>query len=203
VALGHSDHMRTTNGDDDRRAPTLHTDRLILRRWTPEDLAPFAELNADAVVMEHMQRTLTRAESDAFARRIEGEFDECGFGLWAVEVRDTASFVGYVGLHRVPFRASFTPAVEVGWRLSRHHWGHGYATEAAREAVRYGYDDVGLREIVSFTTPGNVASWRVMERLGMVRDETSDFDHPEVPEGHRLRRHIFYRFPGVRPARSG
>jgi RimJ/RimL family protein N-acetyltransferase len=95
----------------------------------------------------------------------------------------------------VAFRAPFTPAVEVGWRLARQHWGLGYATEAAREAVRYGYEVVGLDEIVSFTTPGNVASWRVMERLGMVRDDTSDFAHPEVPEGHPLRWHVFYRFP--------
>ena len=182
-------------GDAGERGPTLRTDRLVLRRWSPNDLVPFAGMNADPVVMEHMQRALTPAESDAFARRIEAEFDACGFGLWAVEVPGTAPFIGFVGLHRVPFDAAFTPAVEVGWRLARQHWGHGYATEAARAAVRYGYEEIGLEEIVSFTTPGNIASWRVMERLGMVRDPSSDFDHPGVPVGHPLRGHIFYRFP--------
>ncbi|MCU1457894.1 MAG: hypothetical protein JWL73_1986 [Actinomycetia bacterium] len=175
--------------------PTLRTQRLLLRRWRPDDLDPFAALNADPVVMEHFQKLLTRDESDAFAARIEDEFEKVGFGLWAVEVCDVAPFVGFVGLHRVPFDAPFTPAVEVGWRIAREHWGHGYVTEAAREAVRYGLEVVGLDEIVSFTTPGNVRSWKVMERLGMVRDPESDFDHPYVPPGHRLERHVFYRFP--------
>jgi ribosomal-protein-alanine N-acetyltransferase len=175
--------------------PTLRTPRLTLRRWRSDDLAPFAELNADPEVMEHLLSVLTREESDAFVTRIEAEFDECGFGLWAVEVADGAPFIGYVGLHRAPFEASFTPAVEVGWRLAREHWGHGYATEAARAAVRYGLEEAGLDEIVSFTTPANVRSWKVMERLGMTRDPRSDFEHPNVPIGHHLRPHVLYRFP--------
>jgi len=179
----------------DGRGPTLRTERLVLRRWRFEDLAPFAELNADPEVMAEMQKSLSREESDAFAVRIEAEFDDCGFGLWAVDVPGRAPFIGYVGLHRVPFEAPFTPAVEVGWRLAPAHWGHGFVTEAARAAVRYGLDEVGLDEIVSFTTPDNVRSWKVMERLGMIRDPASDFDHPNVPLGHRLRPHVFYRFP--------
>jgi RimJ/RimL family protein N-acetyltransferase len=175
--------------------PRLRTERLILRRWRSSDRDPFAALNADPVVMEHIQKTLTRAESDAFVDRIEAEFDECGFGLWAVELVDGATFVGYVGLHRVAFDAAFTPAVEIGWRIARAHWGNGYVTEAARAAVDDGYTRVGLDEIVSFTTPGNVRSWRVMERLGMVRDPARDFEHPDVPVGHPLREHIFYRLP--------
>ena len=175
--------------------PTLRTERLILRRWRTEDLAPFAALNADPVVMEHYERVLTRDESDASVSLLEAEFEDCGFGLWAVEVPGRAPFIGYVGLHRVPFEASFTPAVEVGWRLAQEHWGHGFATEAADAALRYGLHEGGLDEIVSFTTPGNVRSWKVMERLGMVRDRSSDFEHPNVPVGHRLRRHILYRFP--------
>ena len=119
----------------------------------------------------------------------------CGFGLWAVEVSGGSPFIGFVGLHRVPFEAPFTPAVEIGWRIARGHWGHGYATQAATEAVRYGLEQVGLDEIVSFTTPDNVRSWKVMERLGMIRDPTSDFEHPNVPIGHRLRSHVLYRFP--------
>ena len=110
-------------------------------------------------------------------------------------------FIGFVGLHRVPFDAPFTPAVEVGWRLAREHWGYGFVTEAARSAVRYGLEEVGLDEIVSFTNPDNARSWKVMERLGMIRDPSSDFEHPNVPTGHWLRPHIFYRFPPAAPSR--
>ena len=176
------------------KGPTLRTQRLVLRRWRTNDLAPFAELNADAEVMEHFQKPLSREESDAFAAGNDAEFDHCGFGLWAVEVPGRGPFIGYVGLHRVPFDAPFTPAVEVGWRLAKEHWGYGFATEAAQAAVRYGLEEIGLEEIVSFTTPDNVRSRRVMERLGMVRDPSSDFEHPNVPVGHRLRSHVFYRF---------
>ncbi len=184
----------------DARGPTLRTQRLVLRRWRAEDLAPFAELNADPDVMAHMQKTMSREESDAFVARIEEEFDDCGFGLWAVEVPNHSPFIGFVGLHRVPFDAPFTPAVEVGWRLAREHWGYGFVTEAARSAVRYGLEEVGLDEIVSFTNPDNVRSWKVMERLGMIRDPSSDFEHPNVPTGHWLRPHIFYRFPPAAPS---
>jgi len=186
---------RDRDPESDGHGPTLRTERLVLRRWRSEDRGPFAELNADPEVMEHFQKPLNREESDEFVERIEAEFDECGFGLWAVEVPGRASFIGYVGLHRVPFNAAFTPAVEVGWRVAREQWGHGFVTEAARVSVRYGLDHVGLDEIVSFTTRGNVRSWKVMERLGMVRDPDSDFEHPNVPVGHRLRPHVFYRFP--------
>ena len=184
----------------DARGPTLRTQRLVLRRWCAEDLAPFAELNADPDVMAHMQKTMSRNESDAFMARIEAEFDDCGFGLWAVEVPNHSPFIGFVGLHRVPFDAPFTPAVEIGWRLAREHWGYGFVTEAARSAVRYGLDTVGLDEIVSFTNPDNIRSWKVMERLGMIRDPASDFEHPNVPIGHWLRPHIFYRFPSATPS---
>jgi RimJ/RimL family protein N-acetyltransferase len=152
-------------------------------------------MNADPLVMEHLPSAMTREGSDAFVERIEAEFDECGFGLWAVEVPGRAPFIGFVGLHAVPFDAPFTPAVEVGWRLARDHWGHGFATEAAREAVRFGVEVAALDNIVSFTTLANTRSWRVMERIGMVRDPADDFDHPNMPEGHRLRPHILYRVP--------
>ena len=121
----------------DARGPTLRTQRLVLRRWCAEDIAPFAELNADPDVMAHMQKTMSRNESDAFVARIEEEFDDFGFGLWAVEVPNRSPFIGFVGLHRVPFDTPFTPAVEVGWRLAREHWGYGFVTEAARSAVRF------------------------------------------------------------------
>jgi RimJ/RimL family protein N-acetyltransferase len=173
--------------------PTLTTDRLVLRRWREDDREPFAALNADPAVMEHFLHPLTREESDSFVDRIEAEFDACGYGLWAVEVPGHAPFIGFVGLHRVPFDAPFTPAVEVGWRLAHDHWGQGFAAEAADEAVRFGFEVAGLDNIVSFTTLANTRSWHVMERIGMVRD--ADFDHPNVPEGHPLRPHILYRYP--------
>ena len=125
--------------------------------------------------------------------RIRERWAELEYGLWAVERQDTARFIGYVGLWPATFPAHFTPSVEVGWRLAADQWGRGYATEAARAALSYGFNTVGLDEIVSFTSAINVRSWRVMERLGMRRDATGDFDHPNVPEGHPTRGHVLYR----------
>jgi len=171
----------------------LTTERLVLRRWTQRDRSPFARLNADPVVMEHFPGVLTREESDAFAGRIEAHFQDKGFGLWAVEVPGDADFIGFVGLSVPRFEAQFMPAVEVGWRLDRPYWGRGLATEAARAAVADGFERIGLDEIVSFTTPANVSSRRVMERLGMTHDERDDFEHPVISVGHRMRRHVLYR----------
>lgn len=173
--------------------PELVTKRLRLRAWRAGDLEPFAALNADPGVMEHFPAPLDRAESDALAAGIQAHFAERGFGLWAVEAPGEIPFAGFVGLS-VPRRAlPFTPCVEVGWRLARHCWGRGYATEAARAALSFGFGTLGLEEIVSFTAAGNLRSRGVMERLGMSRDEADDFDHPALPEGHRLRRHVLYR----------
>jgi RimJ/RimL family protein N-acetyltransferase len=171
----------------------IRTDRLVLRRWRPSDREPFARMNADPEVMRHMLRPLTREESDAFVDRIERHFDERGYGLWAVGVPDKAPFIGYVGLLRHDFEADFTPAVEVGWRLDRPFWGKGYATEAARAAIKDGFERIGLDEIVSFTVPANVRSVKVMERVGMTRDLNGDFEHPNVPLGSPLRHHVLYR----------
>jgi ribosomal-protein-alanine N-acetyltransferase len=171
----------------------LRTERLALRRWRDADREPFAALNADPTVMERLATTLTRGESDAFADRIERGFEERGFGLWAVEVIEGPSFVGFVGLNVPSFEAEFTPCVEVGWRLARDAWGHGYATEAARAAIADGFTRVGLDEIVSFTTPGHTRSRAVMERLGMTHDPADDFGHPSFPEDHPLHDHVLYR----------
>jgi ribosomal-protein-alanine N-acetyltransferase len=171
----------------------LRTERLLLRRWLEDDRKPFARLNADPEVMQYFPSPLNREESDAFVDRIEGAFDELGYGLWAIEVPGEIGFVGYVGLASPNFTAHFTPAVEVGWRLGRPHWGRGFATEAARAALADGFDRVGLDEIVSFTVPANLRSTRVMERLGMTRDPADDFDHPAIAAGHQLRRHVLYR----------
>jgi RimJ/RimL family protein N-acetyltransferase len=173
--------------------PELRAERLLLRRWRSHDVAPFAALNADPEVMEHFPKPLSRDETEAFVQRIEEEFEELGHGLWAVEVSEGAPFIGFVGLHRHTFPAHFTPAVEVGWRLARPYWGQGYATEAAREALAFGFGRLSLGEIVSFTAPANSRSRRVMERLGLTHSVADDFDHPNVPEGHRLRRHVLYR----------
>lgn len=173
--------------------PDLRTERLLLRRWRDSDREPFAELNADPIAMEHFPSTLTRAESDALVDRFDGRIAERGWGLWAVEVIATGDFIGFVGLNPPPWDAHFTPAVEVGWRMRREHWGKGYATEAAREALRFGFEDLDLEEIVSFTTPGNRRSRAVMERLGMTHHPADDFEHPGVPEGHPMRLHVLYR----------
>ena len=171
----------------------LTTPRLRLRRWRAADLEPFAAISADPAVMEFYPKCLDREETRAMIGRIEAHFERHGFGLWVVEVPDIANFVGYVGLSVPIYETAFTPCVEVGWRLASAYWGQGYATEAARAALVHGFGTLGLREIVSFTVPANVRSRAVMERLGMRRDAAEDFDHPLLPEGHPLRRHVLYR----------
>ncbi len=172
---------------------TLLTSRLHLRLWCEEDLPSFAAMNADPRVMEFFPRPLDRAESDALATRIRDHFARHGFGLWAVEVPGVADFIGFVGLAVPTFDAHFSPCVEIGWRLAREHWGRGYATEAARTVLDVGFRQFGLGEIVSFTVPANLRSRRVMERIGMTHSPSDDFDHPALPEGHPLRRHVLYR----------
>lgn len=170
----------------------LTTQRLLLREWRAEDLGPFAALNADPEVMRYFPSTLTRAESDEFARFVQGLIAVQGWGLWAVEVREGAPFIGLVGLNRVRFEAHFTPAIEIGWRLDRSFWGHGYATEAAAAALTFAFDELDCPEVVSFTALINEPSLRVMRRLGMTRDPDDDFDHPAVADGP-LRRHALFR----------
>lgn len=171
----------------------IRTPRLLMRGWRESDLAPYAALNADPEVTRYLAGPLTREQSDAMVERIERGFAEHGFGLWAVEIVATGEFVGFTGLSVPGFEAHFTPAVEVGWRLARAAWGNGYATEAARAAVAYGFGEAGLDEIVSFTTAANRASRAVMQRLGMTRDPADDFDHPRLAPDHPLRPHVLYR----------
>lgn len=143
--------------------------------------------------MEFFEAPLTRTESDGFVDQILGVFDQRGWGLWAAEVVDGPAFIGFVGLSVPRFEASFTPCVEVGWRLARSAWGHGYAPEGATEVLRFGFEELGLDEILSFTSVGNTKSRRVMEKIGMTHDPADDFDHPSVPLGSPLRRHVLYR----------
>ncbi len=173
--------------------PALRTDRLLLRPWRESDLEPFAALNADPAVMEHFPKPLDRAESDAFVGRIRAHFERHGFGFWAVEAPGIAELVGLVGLAVPTFEAHFMPCVEIGWRLARPYWGKGYAGEAAHASLDFGFEQLGLDEIVSFTAKDNLRSQAVMQRLGMTSSPVDDFDHPNVPEGHRLRRHVLYR----------
>jgi RimJ/RimL family protein N-acetyltransferase len=172
---------------------TLSSGRVCLRQWRDEDRDAFAAMSSDPRVMEFFPSCLSRAESDAMVDRIQEHFSKHGFSLWAVEIPGVASFVGFTGLAVPRFSAHFTPCVEVGWRLAIAHWGHGYATEAARLALGYAFGTLGLSEVVSYTSATNRRSRAVMDRLGMRRDPADDFDHPAVPEGHPLRRHVLYR----------
>jgi RimJ/RimL family protein N-acetyltransferase len=177
-----------------RSLPTeLQSERLLLRRWRPADREPFAAMNADPRVMEYFPAPLSREESDALAARIEGRWDEQGYGLWAIEIVGVAPFAGFVGLSTPRFESHFTPCIEIGWRLAANYWGRGYAPEGARAVLAFGWETLGLAEIVSFTSQGNLRSRRVMEKLGMTHDPREDFDHPLLPEGHALRRHVLYR----------
>ena len=164
----------------------IRTARLLMRRWRDEDREPFAAMNADPEVMEHFPALMTREESDAFVDRIETHFETHGYGLWVLE--DDTGFLGFTGLNWATFDAAFNPSLEVGWRLARPAWGKGYASEAAIEAVRRGLAEV--ERITSFTALTNERSWAVMQRIGMHRD--SLFDHPRVPDGHPVRRHVLY-----------
>ena len=171
----------------------LETARLILRPWNESDREPFRKLNSDPRVMEFMPSVLSTGESDSAFDRIQEHRRRHGFTLFAAEARDTGRMIGYIGFLVPSFVAHFTPCVEIGWRLAPDSWGQGLATEGARASVDYGFSTLGLREIVSFTVPANVRSRRVMEKLGMTRDPEEDFDHPRLPPGHPLRRHVLYR----------
>jgi RimJ/RimL family protein N-acetyltransferase len=175
---------------------SLETERLILRAWRDADREPFASINANPVVMEFYPACLSRAESDQVADGIENHFRERGFGLFAVQLRHDGTFIGFIGLSVPRFVADFTPCVEIGWRLAAAYWGQGLATEGARAALRYGFETLTLHEIVAFTVPGNARSRRVMEKLGMTHDPADDFNHPGLPEGHPMRRHVPYRLKG-------
>lgn len=169
----------------------ITTGRLLLRRWKPEDFEPFCAMNADPDVMRHFPSTLTRAQTANGLARAEAHFDRHGWGLFAAE--HEGIFIGYIGLFHVPFEARFTPAVEIGWRLARQYWNRGLASEGARACLAFGWSTLELKEIVAFTTPSNLASRRVMEKIGMRHDVDGDFDHPRVASGHPLQRHVLYR----------
>lgn len=174
--------------------PRLESERLLMREWRDSDRAPYAALNSDPDVMHHFPSMLTPQQSDEMIDRMIYAWGDRGFGLWAVERRDTQEFIGFVGLSSPTWQASFTPCVEVGWRLAKQHWGNGFAPEAGLATLDWGFANVELPndEIVSFATEGNLKSRRVMEKIGMVRDPDRDFDHPLLPDWVD-RHHVLYR----------
>ena len=171
----------------------LESARLRLRPWRDTDLAEFAQMCTDPQVMRYFPAPLSRLESAAFIGRVRGHFAEYGYGLWALERKDTGAFIGFTGLMNVGFDAPFAPAVEIGWRLAPEHWGLGYASEAAWAVLRCAFDRLALDQVVSFTTEANLPSQKVMQAIGMQRDLAGDFEHPKLPEGHALRPHVLYR----------
>jgi RimJ/RimL family protein N-acetyltransferase len=172
------------------RFDTIRTDRLLLRRWQDSDRAPFAALNGDPETMRFFPSTLDRAASDAFVDRIESLLEQQGYGLWALEETESGDFIGYAGLNPMPPDVPGAGGMEVGWRLAKHAWHRGFATEAGRAALRVAFDGVGLHEIWSMTAVLNEPSVAVMRRLGLT--EVARFDHPKIPASHPLQPHVTY-----------
>jgi 3-dehydroquinate dehydratase/shikimate dehydrogenase len=171
----------------------ITTPRLALRQWRESDFEPFAALNADLRVRKFFPGLMSREESDQMAKKMSDMIAKKGWGFWAVSLLATDEYIGFIGIEEVFFQAHFTPAVEIGWRLAFSHWGKGYATEGAKASLKYGFENLHFKEIVSFTTFQNTRSRHVMEKIGMHHNPKDDFDHPKLPEGHPLRRHVLYR----------
>jgi RimJ/RimL family protein N-acetyltransferase len=171
----------------------IHTERLWLRQWKQKDLKPFATMSLDEHVMEYFPSTLDTKESEAMALKCQGLIQERGWGFWAVELKANQQFIGFIGLHIPSAALPFSPCVEVGWRLARPYWGQGYATEGAKASLHFGFSNLGLMEIVAFTSVLNTKSMNVMRKLGMQRAEL--FNHPDISPDHRLFPHVLYRLP--------
>ncbi len=171
----------------------LRTERCLLRQWRSDDLAPWRAMNADPDVRRHFPSVLGGEQANAEAQRCRDAIAERGWGMWALEVPGVFDFAGFVGLAIPGYEAPWMPAVEIGWRLRQDAWGQGFATEAARAALRFAFNELKLAQVVALTVPGNTSSRRVMEKLGMAYSPADDFDHPRVADGHPLRRHLLYR----------
>jgi RimJ/RimL family protein N-acetyltransferase len=183
--------------------PELTTERLWLRGWLERDREPFAVINADAEVMKYMPATLDRADSDAVIDRFMASFAEFGFGPWAVEERSSGALLGFVGLAKPRFEAAFTPCVEAAWRLAAPQHNRGYATEAARAVLEFGFGTLGLTQIVAFTSADNRPSLRVMAKLGMTHDPEEDFVHPQMPADHWLQPMLLHRVTRAKFSAAG
>ncbi len=174
----------------------IKTERLVLRQWRESDFDAFAQLNADPRVMEYFPSVTSREESNEQAKRMQTKIEETGYGFLAVSVAAIAEFIGFVGLNSIDqlsWPVHFSPAIEIGWRLASPYWGKGYATEGAKACLKYGFDILGLDEIVAFTAKENFPSQAVMSRIGMSYDTEGDFDHPTLPDGHKLKKCVLYR----------
>lgn len=172
---------------------TISTSRLLLRLWKEGDIDAYYQINQNPDVLEFLPGALTRTEVKNFMARQNQQFVERGFALWAAELKETSDLIGFIGLNYFDYPVHFSPAVEIGWRLSSSFWGKGYATEGARKVIEFGFHQCHLQEIVAFTVPKNIRSQRVMEKIGMVQDMNGDFFHPKLPRKHRLAKHVLYR----------
>ncbi|GAK88044.1 putative acetyltransferase [Vibrio ponticus] len=172
----------------------LETKRLILRQWEQADFKHFARMCADPEVMQYFPATLSEAESEQLANRLQALIDLHGWGFWAVEIKATGEFIGFVGLNTIDGESGIprAPFLEIGWRIAKQYWHKGYATEAADQAMRYAFFVLGVDDVYAFTAKDNLPSQKVMQRLGMI-DTRLDFDHPKLPQGHPLERHCLYR----------
>lgn len=177
----------------------LETDRLLLRAWQDDDIDAFAEMCADRDVMRYFPEPLTRQKTDLLVTKCRSKQETDGFSMAPAEIKATGEFIGFVGLNVPAYAAPlpFEPCVEIGWRLKQSAWGKGYASEAARAWLRFGFETIGLDEIVAFTIPANLPSQKVMQRIGMSRDLEGDFLHPSLPEDHPIARHVLYRLSRV------
>ena len=170
----------------------FETDRIIVREWCDEDRIPFAQMNADPVIMEYLPRSLTEKESNHLVDKFVKHYDKHGYGLYALERKDDGAFMGFTGLQQVPFKADFTPAVEIAWRLDYDFWGSGYATEAAKAVLKHGFEAHDIDEIVAFTVFDNTRSIGVMENIGMTKVQGGAFRYPTLPKNHPLGDFVFY-----------
>lgn len=169
----------------------IETPRLLLRGWKEEDILPFAGINSDPHVMRYFLKALTEEESLDFFNRIQCEFAQCGYGLYAVEKKDDGAFIGYTGFHHIPLEVDFAPGVEIGWRIRYEDWNRGYATEAAKAVLVYARERLPFDRVWSFTSLSNRGSERVMQKIGMTKEK--EFSHPAVPDGHSLKEHVLYK----------
>ena len=185
--------VSTFGGEDQRHSRRmLKTDRLLLRQWTEDDFLPFSEMCSDKEVMEYFPKLQTKDESYKMGEKILALINERGWGFWAVEIPNHYKFIGFVGLHSPTDKMPFSPCIEIGWRLSKQHWGKGYATEAAKEALKFAFTQLNLNEVVSFTTLANERSKSVMQNIGM-HDSHQNFMHPDIEASHPQSEHVLFR----------
>lgn len=171
----------------------LETERLIMRSWSKDDLLLFAKLNSNPKVMAHFPKTLTLEETEKMINVLEERFKKDGFSVFATELKATKEFIGFIGLNSPAYSTPFSPCVEIGWRIDEEFWNKGFATEGALACLKWGFETLGLKEIVSFTATSNKTSERIMQKIGMIRDMAGDFDHPSLTPDHPLSRHVLYR----------